>query len=153
MDEADPMMARRNRSRPAMALVVAGALAVVGSLLTWDTCPDTACGRDELAFFILVDMSGVDWGIGFVTVALGIVLVAAGVSGRDRPTRAVARIAGVAGWLVVLTCVAFVLRMHVFTDTRFYGPGIGVFVVLFAGVVAILAARTVTRSLGRRHPA
>jgi hypothetical protein len=118
-----------------VALLLAGLLSIIGSFLTWSTCPDTSCGGEGLAFFVLVDRSGVEWGEGVVTALLGAAIVRIGL-GRlrfpDSPT-------GLATWLglAVLAAVAVhVIRLHVLPGPLFYGPSYGAMIVSMGGVLA-----------------
>jgi hypothetical protein len=54
--------------------------ALWGSFEPWGTCPDTACGEERLAFFVLVDKTGVDFGPGGVTAVLGLALAIIGIA-------------------------------------------------------------------------
>jgi hypothetical protein len=128
-----------------VALVLAGNLATFGSYTPWDTCPDSACHREEMALMVLSPTSGVEFGPGIVTVLLGIVLVVAGLGSLRSPVSA-RPVGGMTGVLVVLTTVAFFLRMHVFTDELYYGPEIGLIVVASAGLIAILASLRLPRA-------
>jgi hypothetical protein len=129
----------------AVALILAGDLSVSGSFMTWDTCPDSSCHRDELALMALWETSGVEFGPGIATVLLGILLVVLGLWALRAPARA--RPFGLlAGVGVMLTTLGFFLRMHVFTDERYYGPDLGLIVVALGGLIAILASRRLPRS-------
>ena len=54
-------MTTRRRGALSVMLILAGLLSIIGSFLTWSICPDTSCGGEGLAFFVLVDRSGVEW--------------------------------------------------------------------------------------------
>jgi hypothetical protein len=122
------------------ALVLAGNLAILGSFSTWDTCPDSSCHRGGGALMALWETSGVEFGPGIATVVLGILLVVVGLWALRAPIRA-GPVGLLAGSAVVLTTVAFYLRMHVFTDERYYGPDMGLFVVPLAGLIATFASQ------------
>ena len=128
-----------------VALVLAGNLSVLGSFSTWDTCPDSSCHRGGGALMALWETSGVEFGPGIATVVLGILLVVVGLWALRAPDRA-APVGLLAGSTVVLTTVAFYLRMHVFTDERYYGPDMGLFVVALGGLIAIIASRRLPRA-------
>lgn len=123
---------------PSVALVLAGNLSVLGSFMTWDICPDSSCHRGGGGFMALWPTSGVEFGPGIASVVLGILLVVVGLWALRAPGRA-GPVGLLAGSAVVLTTVAFYLRMHVFTDERYYGPGMGLIVVALGGLIATLA--------------
>jgi len=62
----------------AIGLAVGGIAVVLGSLMTWGTCPDTTCGAGGLAFFVLVPKSGIDFGLGYLTLGAGLVVTLVG---------------------------------------------------------------------------
>lgn len=123
-----------------VALILAGDLAVLGSFSTWDICPDSSCHRGGGALMALWETSGVEFGPGIATVALGILLVVVGLWALRAPVRA-GPVGLLAGSAVVLTTVAFYLRMHVFTDERYYGPEMGLIVVALGGLIATFASQ------------
>jgi len=127
-----------------VALVLAGNLAILGSFSTWDTCPDSSCHRGGGALMALWETSGVEFGPGIATVVLGIVLVVVGLWALRAPVRA-GPVGLFAGSAVVLTTVAFYLRMHVFTDERYYGPDMGLFIVALGGLIATLASQRLSQ--------
>jgi len=88
----------------------------------------------------LWETSGVEFGPGIATVALGILLVVVGLWALRAPVRA-GRVGLLVGSAVVLTTVAFYLRMHVFTDERYYGPEMGLIVVALGGLIATFASQ------------
>ena len=123
-----------------VALLLGGVLSIVGSFLTWSICPDTSCGDEGLAFFSLVDRSGVEWGEGVVTALLGAAIVRIGVArlrSPDSPT-------GLASWLglaVLATVAVHVVRLHVLPGPLFSGPSYGAMIVSMGGLLAAVAGR------------
>lgn len=93
-----------------------------------------------MALMALWETSGVEFGPGIVTVVLGIVLVVVGLWALRAPDRA-GPVSLLTASGVVLTTVAFYLRMHVFSDDLYYGPDTGLFVVALGGLIATFASQ------------
>jgi hypothetical protein len=129
---------------PWIDLVLAGHLAFFGSFMTWDICPDSSCNRPGVGGLMAIwPTSGVEFGPGIVTAILGAVLVAVGLVGLRRSSRLVGLASVVSGGLIVVTCIAFFVRLHVFPEGRYYGPDMGLVAVLVSGVIAIGAGRRI----------
>lgn len=129
------------RRGAALGVALGGLTALWGSFEPWGTCPDTACGAEGLAFFVLVDKTGVDFGPGVVTALLALSLTIIGIAafrhGGASPFRAQSVVLALAALLTVGT---FVVRMYVFPEFLLYGPGIGVYLVGAGAVVAAAAS-------------
>ena len=136
-----PRMNRRQTHIVSAGGLLLGGLAILaGSLLTWGTCGDTACGRGGLAFFVLVDVSGVGFAHGIGTGIIGILLTMIGVAGlRCAPTSRVVGSTIVLGLLASLIVGAFVVEWFVLPSVL-YGPGVGVYVVVVGIGLAMAAA-------------
>jgi hypothetical protein len=138
-------------ARAAIALVVGGFVVLVGSFLDWGTCPDTSCGKDGGALFVLVDKSGIDFGPGILTALLGIVLAAGGVSVLRIGGPPAFRAGAVLLALIVLATVgAFYVRMYVFPEFLLYGPGFGLVLVAAGGLIALAASLRLRRPVHAR---
>jgi hypothetical protein len=132
---------RRDLRWASGALLLGGVLSLIGSFQTWAICPDTSCGRDELAFFVLVDRSGVEWGEGVLTAFLGAAITLIGLWSLRSRTPKMARLASWLGLTVVVVVAVNVIRLHVLPGPRFYGPEVGVLIVAGGGLLATVAGR------------
>lgn len=132
-----------------VVIALAAVAIVVGSLSTWGICPDTSCGEEGGALFVVVERSGLNWGAGILTLILGLALAAIAIDamrGRERPRAWMASLGASIG--AVGVAVAWVVRMYLVPEFLLYGPAFGVFLVLAGGVVAALASPTLrVRSL------
>lgn len=135
------------RRGAALGVALGGLTALWGSFEPWGTCPDTACGEEELAFFVLVDKTGVDFGPGVVTAVLALALTIIGIAalwrGGALPFRPQSVVLALAA---LLTVGAFVVRMYVLPEFLLYGPGIGVYLVAAGAVVAAAASVRVRKA-------
>jgi len=126
----------------AVGLLLGGLAILAGSFLPRGTCADTACGRGGLAFFVLVDGSGIGFAHGIGTGIIGILLTMIGVAGlRSAPTNRVVGSAFVLGLLASLIMGAYVVEWFVLSSVL-YGPGVGVYVVVVGAGLAMTASRT-----------
>ncbi|HEX5015249.1 MAG TPA: hypothetical protein VFV72_13945 [Candidatus Limnocylindrales bacterium] len=124
-------------ARLAPALVVlAGGVVIFGSLSNWGTCPQAPC-EGGLGLQSLVPRGGVTYAHGIATLVLGGVLAIVGVQALRRESSRVWWI-GFGAALAVLNVVAIfmVQRFSSETDYFLYGPGLGVYLVWFGGVLA-----------------
>jgi hypothetical protein len=135
------------RRGAALGVVLGGLAALWGSFEPWGTCPDTACGEERLAFFVLVDKTGVDFGLGVVTALLGLALAIIGIAafrqGGASPWRTPSVVLALAA---LLTVGAFVVRMYVLPEFLLYGPGTGVYLVAAGAVMAATAGVRVRKA-------
>jgi hypothetical protein len=90
---------------------------------------------------ILVPRSGVSWGPGIVTLALGVVLVAAAIGAlRARGSSRAWWVALGAAVGAVGVVTVWVLQTFVLADFGLYGPGLGVYLVALGGSVSAIAS-------------
>jgi len=139
--DADGLKARAGgRQRSAIGLAIGGFAVLLGSFMTWSTCPDSSCGGGGglPSFF---PMSGIEFGLGVVTAVLGILLVLAGVDAYRR--------GGVTPWssaelllsvVVLIVIGAHVITRHVMPVHPLHGPDIGAFVVVIGAAAAAVAS-------------
>jgi len=121
-------------------LLFGGLAILAGSFLTWGTCADTACGRGGLAFFVLVDVSGIGFAHGIGTGIIGILLTLIGIDAlRHSASHRLLGAAFVLGLLESLIVGAFVVEWFVLSSLL-YGPGVGVYVVVVGVGLAMAAA-------------
>lgn len=90
---------------------------------------------------VIVIRSGLDVGLGIVTLGLGVGLAVAGFDAFRRggwsPVWALSAAMAAAALVVV---AVFLARTYVFADFLMYGPGGGVYLVVTGAVVALVSA-------------
>ena len=123
-----------------VGLVLAGHLAVLGSFDTWAFCPNTACHSGDVGLMVLTPVSGAAFGLGWVTVLAGLVLVVVGFISTRGANQAPA-VGLLGGALILLTTVGYFLSYHAFSEDLYYGPEMGLFIVALGGLIAIAAGR------------
>jgi hypothetical protein len=133
-------------------LIVAGLLVVVGAQAPWVTCSELPCSAIDpdqrtLALQVIFVRSGFEVGWGYLTAALGALIVGAGAFVTGRP--AVTRVAMAAGLAVVAIGVGFALRVWVVPEYESYGPQIGFIATALGGLIAAVGDRTL-RAIARR---
>jgi hypothetical protein len=136
----------------ALLLAVAGSLSVLGSFLTWGTCPTTPCGGPFQSFSFY---SGIDLGFGVVTAVAGLVLAAIGLGAlRRQDVSRFATVAVLLALLIVVTAGASVVWMYVIPgeDKYYRWPSVTAILVGIVGLMALAASlwlrRTIPRSGG-----
>jgi hypothetical protein len=134
-------MTTRRPGALSLTLILAGLLTIIGSFLTWSICPDTSCGDEGPALFVLVDRSGVEWGEGVVTTLLGAFIVRIGL-GRLRSPDSPAGLASWLGLAVMAAVAVHVVRLHVLPGPLFYGPSYGAMIDSVGGLLAAIAGAT-----------
>jgi hypothetical protein len=132
---------KMSRRRYAAIAVLLGSFAViVGSMTTWGTCSHAPC-EGNFGLWVLVERSGVSWGPGVITLALGIVLAAVAIDAlRGRASER--------GWWIGLSAafstlgmtLLWVIRMYVLPEFFLYGPGFGLYLVALGALVAAIAS-------------
>ena len=121
--------------RGPILVALGGLIVVAGSFMTWGVCTKEPCEGDGGLFHLFI-RSGIDFGPGIVTGALGIVLVVVGlVSARSEPRLFSPAIPIGLSCGVILVVAAYVVRVHLFPEYTVRGPGPGVFVELFGAVL------------------
>jgi hypothetical protein len=128
-------------------VAIAGGLAVLGSFLPWITA--------TAAFVGTIGRSGLDGGgDGIITIALGIVIALLGIallarSGRPQPARIGAAICGLILLVVAYLDIQDVNERLADLEAGVIGSvGMGLIIIAFAGVLAMLGA-LVSRNLGK----
>jgi hypothetical protein len=124
----------------AVVLVVAGLLTVLGSFLTWGTCPTTPCGGPLQAFSFY---TGFDLGFGFVTAIAGLALAGIGLSFlRHIEVSRFATGAAFLALLIMVTAAASVVWMHVVPDDymEFRWPPVTSVLVGMVGLIGFAAS-------------
>jgi hypothetical protein len=130
------------RRTAAFGLILGGVIVAVGSLATWDICPDSSCGDDGglLALMHLVDRSGIEVGLGIVTLVLGAALALVGLDAVRRGGWSPVRWLAVAlALLAIAVAATFLGRTYAFGESLMYGPGVGIYLVAFGAVLAAIA--------------
>jgi hypothetical protein len=130
----------------AALLIVAGLLLLLGAQAPWVICSSDPCPPgvdDTLALQVIWTRDGLAVGWGFVTGALGLVVLGAAARlGRVRRAVLVARLAGLAALAVAL---GFAVRVWIVPEYDSYGPPIGFVATVLGGLIAAFGD-PVTRS-------
>lgn len=134
-------------------LLLAGVAVAFGSLTTWGTCPQAPC-EGGLGLQSLLPRAGVTYVHGIATLVLGGVLALIAGDALRRGGSSRFWWIGFAAALAVLNVVAIfmVQRFSSEADYFLYGPGVGVYLVWFGGLLAtivspLLRCRSATRPI------
>ena len=136
-------MARRGVARllPPLGVALGGLAVLVGSFARWGGCRQMPCDPgDGVAFFVLVDYSGLDLGFGVVTVLSGLAMAIVGLLALgERRVRNPRRLVAICTTIVLATMVAVVTWDFVFHVRSIDGPKFGVYIVIAGAVLAAVA--------------
>lgn len=132
--------------RAALVLLLGGLVTLAGSFATWGDCAGYPC-EGPLQLFFIFERSGVDFGPGLVTAALGLLIVILGIAatrGRRHAVRPEVPLIVASAALVVVG--AYVVRVHVIPLYSVYGPREGVIFVVTGATAALIASVRLRRT-------
>jgi hypothetical protein len=113
----------------------------LGSLATWDSCPNVPCGGEQLVFFVFWDRSGTVVGPGLITVEIGFLLAVAGSAAVRRRGTSPFRVEALGlALLTLLIVAAYSVRTYVVPEFRTTGPRAGLLLVVVGAIVAAAAS-------------